>query len=625
MPTKAPKTGDGPSNSALRFFVVTDPGQLKDKSQLRKNRKHVMHDYLDKESKKPDSKDSRVRRHISHQRTAALNPNRVSESQNSRLTPQELTHSNGISNDGLELDHGGQRKRKALRKSLSGITVSKTKPAQSGQQADDEEPLVPGLGARYENLSIQAGVNDSTFLHSTTRLGSRIDPFESLPSFDDPLLGIEELKFSCSQRFGTRGLSVHWMPTMLKARHAFLSSLCISAAHDDIMRRNLLPPDKRATESLMKRIRVRTAVIAMINESINDPETRTSDETIIAVLHVLNSEIMGCTDLSMRIHQEGLHEMIRDRGGLEKLGVNGQIARISTITMYMLAALRETTPHSDYVNYAASKITGGPDGMARFPESPIYCRATGYCQIDRFLPSEGNTMRLLDLLRKLTDRFLLDNDGVEVNSGRGEDRVSSLSDRIFDLPPGWDTDFNVMNERYTYESLRLVGMLYAHALSTKQSLSKAAATLSDPKTRPTKAILPDNSTPFPIMLNKALMRTDTSNCWDHLAGVLFFASLVAGATASPGPLLDEERDGEDEDVRKWLTAIAVRCCIVLSFEYGDAVLGTLRRLVEIERLLAGAASGSGQGGRITTVTEGGVGDASASRGMVDFAQDFLNI
>jgi hypothetical protein len=69
----------------------------------------------------------------------------------------------------------------------------------------------------------------------------------------------------------------------------------------------------------------------MINESISDPEMRTADETIIAVLHVLNSEIMGCNDRSMRIHQNGLHAMIKERGGLDKLGAGGQLAFILTM------------------------------------------------------------------------------------------------------------------------------------------------------------------------------------------------------------------------------------------------------------------------------------------------------
>ena len=92
-----------------------------------------------------------------------------------------------------------------------------------------------------------------------------------------------------------------------------------------------MPANLQNGESFINRIKIRQGVISLINESINDPEMRTSDETIVAVLHVLNSEIMGCDDRSMRVHQIGLHEMIRERGGLDRLGVGGQLASILTM------------------------------------------------------------------------------------------------------------------------------------------------------------------------------------------------------------------------------------------------------------------------------------------------------
>ena len=69
----------------------------------------------------------------------------------------------------------------------------------------------------------------------------------------------------------------------------------------------------------------------MINESMNDPQMRTADATIVAVLHLLNSEIMGCDDRVMEVHQRGLHEMIRHRGGLDGPGVNRKLASILTM------------------------------------------------------------------------------------------------------------------------------------------------------------------------------------------------------------------------------------------------------------------------------------------------------
>ena len=134
----------------------------------------------------------------------------------------------------------------------------------------------------------------------------------------------------------------------------------------------------------------------------------------------------------------------------------------------------------------------------------------------------------------------------------------------------------------------------------------------------------------------ALMRTDLSFCWDHLAGVLFWVSLVAGAAANPGPMANEERVGVDEDTRKWLTAVAVRCCIVLSFEYGHAVLETLKRMVSIETVLGQSVSASGSKtpestSRPSTSAEpehptlGPIEPPPLHMGFQDFAQEFMSI
>ena len=80
----------------------------------------------------------------------------------------------------------------------------------------------------------------------------------------------------------------------------------------------------------MQRWKVKKEVIAMLGESMNDPKMQTADETMIAVVHLLNSDIMGCDDRDMRIHQSGLHNMISQRGGLNSLGVGGQLASILT-------------------------------------------------------------------------------------------------------------------------------------------------------------------------------------------------------------------------------------------------------------------------------------------------------
>jgi hypothetical protein len=82
-----------------------------------------------------------------------------------------------------------------------------------------------------------------------------------------------------------------------------------------------------------ERLAVKSEVIAMINASLDDPDQRISDATIIAVMNIFNSEIIGCDTSALKVHQKGLNEMISMRGGLDKLGVVGHLARTLCVTM----------------------------------------------------------------------------------------------------------------------------------------------------------------------------------------------------------------------------------------------------------------------------------------------------
>ena len=330
-------------------MVVSHPDELKNRTQMRKNRIHVMHNYLAKEAQNPDSKDSRVHgsTQVNRRRKArpsiprapsssgtSDNPNapqNISRPDVSRLTPADSVQSRRSSHEASDREAGGTSKR-------SKIRTESTEATQRLKTADDHgRSLVRGIGGNFENTRyMQASTLDIPFGGRAALLGSNVggnlEPFGTWPAFSDSTVDVNELKWSCSQRFGSSSLSVNWVPTLLRARHAFLSTLCISSAHDDIMRRAFRPSSYAETgESFINRIRVRQGVISLINQSINDPEMRTADETIVAVLHVLNSEIMGCDDKSMRVHQLGLHDMIRERGGLDRLGVAGQLAAILTM------------------------------------------------------------------------------------------------------------------------------------------------------------------------------------------------------------------------------------------------------------------------------------------------------
>ena len=97
------------------------------------------------------------------------------------------------------------------------------------------------------------------------------------------------------------------------------------------MKRAVRSPDERSPHESTDRTKARVEVISLINEALKNPKMQTSDSTLVAVLQLLSGEIMGRDEKTLQLHQRGLHNMVRQRGGLEKLGVHGQLALVITM------------------------------------------------------------------------------------------------------------------------------------------------------------------------------------------------------------------------------------------------------------------------------------------------------
>lgn len=316
--------------------------------------------------------------------------------------------------------------------------------------------------------------------------------------------------------------------------------------------------------------------------------------------------------------------------------------------MYVMGIVRETPPSREFAAYGAQQYTKITDDAGPLPESPVCCKAAGYSTLNRSLPTEGATIRLLSKLRILTNKFF-DQHAHETQSSQtpfrqarffdqSEDDLLGLRDQIFALPAGKDvTEFGNVHDRNVYESIRLTALLYSHALAMHLPFSVAAAHLQCQSSQQTSSTAEGDSQPqensmfLPIRIRNALLQTNTSALWEQMAGTLFWVGLVAGAAANPGSLTQEDRVGEAEDARKWLAAIVVRCAIVLNFDYGDAMLETVKRMIGIEAVLMldGRAAGMTDGQGVAVNTEARdqngqpiVGPPEVMQTFSDFAHEF---
>lgn len=358
-PNARPKSAE--TGRGVRFIVVDHPDKLRDPSEMKKNRQHVMQDYLGKERMKPSSKDSRVnglgatgKRKRSDNPSNGISanpaaPGIIFHQASASLTSAAYLHGNGSSegssDGGVCAGSGHVAASSGYHDPSANVSKAVSRPKIIAY-LKDKSPLVPGISGRLKNYTyLGTELKDVPF--APNRLGAQLNPFDTWPIFNDPSVDVPRLKWSCkflagvvlaesltiaigSTRFGSYGMAQYWVPTLLKARHAFLSTICISSAHDDIMQRSAQPPDQRPLHESFERMQIRQEVTGMINQSMSDPQMQTTDTTMVAVLHLLNAEIMGCDDSVMRVHQSGLHAMVRQRGGLNNLGGNGQLASITT-------------------------------------------------------------------------------------------------------------------------------------------------------------------------------------------------------------------------------------------------------------------------------------------------------
>ena len=271
--------------------------------------------------------------------------------------------------------------------------------------------------------------------------------------------------------------------------------------------------------------------------------------------------------------------------------------------MYIVASLRETVPDPLYMRFAAAQKTQISKGPRNLPESPLYSRPTGYQTLTKAIKPESRIYRLLELCRLIRNAYCAQRNTTEnspiaaASHGSRKDEIASLTIDIFALPRASALTFDHPNERYTYEAIRLTALIFSQALSNNVSFSTAALQLEvsggytslGTGTLFTEAPVVEDCL-MHIHIRNALIRTDTADCWGHLAGVLFWIALVAGAAANPETGFwtegyQERRVddfGEEEEARKWLAAIVVRCSIVLGFEYGTSVLETVKTMMEIQ-------------------------------------------
>lgn len=101
---------------------------------------------------------------------------------------------------------------------------------------------------------------------------------------------------------------------------ALLSHVSVTCVYQDLADRLLYHSE--LTEY------ARTNVVRMVQHNL---ETEPDDFTILSILHLLISEVGGFNDNMFDCHQDAILRIVQQRGGINTLGLNGDLSSVLTV------------------------------------------------------------------------------------------------------------------------------------------------------------------------------------------------------------------------------------------------------------------------------------------------------
>ncbi|KAI4924467.1 hypothetical protein J4E85_007582 [Alternaria conjuncta] len=626
-------TAKSPDSASLRWITATNPREFKSKRNMQAVRQTAMGSYLQSTKNHASDKDRA--------------PSEASDHSRSSLGSQSATKLRTIKTPKVKAKKSDDKIHRLSQSTSSSqeaphhdAQVARTRPHQSTLT---QTPIVVPIRSGHQYRFDLEPVPDLRCL------GNALDPFGTMFQSRNTRVKVEKLKIECSKYFGTEGLGRHWIPECLSYAHTFLSTLYMASAYDDVVH-------NREIESL-ETAALRQDVIHFVGGHLTDVEQSVADHNIIAVSQLILGDVISRSDLGLRYHQMGIARMIEQRGGLQTLGVNGQLASAVSWANLATAALQEASPTRMYVDYCEMRALKTYPLIATIPESPLYHPHGKYMTIERSANCNANAQKLLEDVRTMMEDLL------DTNSPRragSSNKSRSAYDRIIQsrsLQPARRTAI-LKTKNWKYEAIRLAAIVQAQAMFDEVPLSEAldrvqvpesqqamysssAASFSNdsisstfefqdvsPATdvsqspmfgsnsesfpfnhrlsnsstfsRPSLSTLQSSSSDVPLQqqvftrivsgntmlrqLREALEKSDITDCWSDMAGVLLWIGLVMGAASNKS---------KDKNLRRYFSATTMRACIMLCFEHPEAIHATMLRMTDVVAAL-GKKSGEGQ-------------------------------
>lgn len=225
------------------------------------------------------------------------------------------------------------------------------------------------------------------------------------------------------------------------------------------------------------------------------------------------------------------------------------------------------------------------------------------------------TLELLVDMRDLTEVFVAhktalntvhDMDAVDITqlsppSEAYEATIHAIQTRLSSLPSAHTPGVSVSGD-WVYETCRLAALIYTTAIAMVVPFSVAADPKHvDPFATP---LLPTNRNDdkkaakrhLSETLFETLQRTNTSNLWRNMSGVLYWVSAVGAAAARVPESVDMTQRARFRSeaysvwIRRCWIMTATRTMIVLVFEHPTAMIAAQHTFLKVQELIGSHAS-----------------------------------
>ncbi|KAL2070500.1 hypothetical protein VTL71DRAFT_13526 [Oculimacula yallundae] len=196
-----------------------------------------------------------------------------------------------------------------------------TAPSSGLVETDIESMLLQSLQFRPKSPNVVSGLK---YISPPITIGG-LDPFSVLPeTAGEPVpkqllirYYIERLApWLCylDDELKPDSSRMAWLPFALEHKAFFYATLLTAAVHLN-RRRKIRDP------SALYWFKIQT--IKHANENMNDPEKSATDEMIMVALILLTFNIGGANVEEYEVHLRGIHQMLKVRGGIHRLGMRG--------------------------------------------------------------------------------------------------------------------------------------------------------------------------------------------------------------------------------------------------------------------------------------------------------------